>query len=94
MTFLALLVTTFLPLLQVSGTGWASAEPEPSSLTPGNVDAPPANNEGSAETCPVVLSCASLASVELLENENLAFARERCPWSVIKWGEKITEHGI
>ncbi|KAM9072011.1 ADP-ribosylation factor GTPase-activating protein 3 isoform 4-T4 [Megaptera novaeangliae] len=38
----------------VSGTGWASAEPGPSSLTPGNVDAPPANNEGGPEQGPSV----------------------------------------
>ncbi|XP_067554410.1 ADP-ribosylation factor GTPase-activating protein 3 isoform X1 [Pseudorca crassidens] len=39
---------------EVSGTGWTSAQPEPSSLTPGNVDAPPANNEGGPEQGPSV----------------------------------------
>ncbi|XP_059968244.1 ADP-ribosylation factor GTPase-activating protein 3 isoform X2 [Mesoplodon densirostris] len=38
----------------VSGTEWASAQPEPSSLTPGNMDAPPANNEGGPEQGPSV----------------------------------------
>ncbi|XP_007454004.1 PREDICTED: ADP-ribosylation factor GTPase-activating protein 3 isoform X2 [Lipotes vexillifer] len=39
---------------EVSGTGWTSAQPEPSSLTPGNMDAPPANNEGGPEQGPSV----------------------------------------
>ncbi|XP_066866429.1 ADP-ribosylation factor GTPase-activating protein 3 isoform X2 [Kogia breviceps] len=39
---------------EVSGTGWTPAQPEPSSLTPGHVDAPPANNEGGPEQGPSV----------------------------------------
>ncbi|XP_059537415.1 ADP-ribosylation factor GTPase-activating protein 3 isoform X2 [Myotis daubentonii] len=38
---------------EVSGTGWASARPEPS-LTPRNVEVPPANNEGVPEQGPSV----------------------------------------
>uniref|UniRef100_A0A8D1WDY5 ADP-ribosylation factor GTPase-activating protein 3 n=1 Tax=Sus scrofa TaxID=9823 RepID=A0A8D1WDY5_PIG len=37
-----------------SGPGWASAPPEPSSLTLRNVDTPPANSEGGAEQGPSV----------------------------------------
>ena len=91
MTFHALLVTIFLPWLQVSSTGWASAQPEPS-LTPRNLDTPPASSEGNTETRVVV----RWPSAEHLENETPAFtkSRERCPWSVIKRRERITEHGV
>ena len=95
MTFLALLLTTFLPWLQVSSTGWASAQPEPS-LTPRNVDAPAASSEGKTETRVAVPARVPRASAELLENEAPAFTknRERCPWPSIKRGERITEHGV
>uniref|UniRef100_A0A8C3YMN7 ADP-ribosylation factor GTPase-activating protein 3 n=1 Tax=Catagonus wagneri TaxID=51154 RepID=A0A8C3YMN7_9CETA len=39
---------------EVSGPGWASAQPEPSSLTSGNVDTPPAGSEGGPEQGPSV----------------------------------------
>lgn len=42
------------PELQVSGTGWTSAHPEPSSLTQRNVETIPANNEGGPEQGPSV----------------------------------------
>ena len=95
MTFLTLLLTTFLPWLQVSSTGWASAQPEPS-LTPRNVDTPPASSEGKTETRVVVPARVPRASAELLENETPAFTknRERRPWSSIKRGERTTEHGV
>nr|XP_020732552.1 ADP-ribosylation factor GTPase-activating protein 3 [Odocoileus virginianus texanus] len=38
---------------EVSSTGWASAQPEPS-LTPRNLDTPPASSEGAAEQGPSV----------------------------------------
>nr|KAF6451621.1 ADP ribosylation factor GTPase activating protein 3 [Molossus molossus] len=39
---------------EVSGTGWTSAHPEPSSLTPRSVETTPANNEGGPEQGPSV----------------------------------------
>ncbi|KAF5929584.1 hypothetical protein HPG69_006306 [Diceros bicornis minor] len=39
---------------EVSGSGWASAQPESSSLTPRNMETTPANNEGGAEQGPSV----------------------------------------
>ncbi|KAF3814332.1 hypothetical protein GH733_017490 [Mirounga leonina] len=39
---------------EASGTGWASAQPEASSLPPRNVETTPANNEGGPEQAPSV----------------------------------------
>lgn len=52
---------------KVSGTGWTSAHLEPSSLTPRNVEATPANNEGGPEQGPSVegLNVPTKAPVEV-----------------------------
>lgn len=55
---------TFLTLFQVSGTGWTSAYPEPSSLAPRSEETPPASSEGSLGDCHRLLSWGSGACCE------------------------------